>query len=391
MRRNRFGNMLLVAFATLAVLAGGVALAQEQSGDIEGIVTDKDGAALPGVTVESEGPLGARVAVTDVNGVFRFPNLRSGVYKLTAKLDGFVTAEVPGVDLQLGTTLRVNFTLQPGTFEDTITVAADTVAIDVTKTQTATSISREEITLLPRGRDFTDVVPLAAGAANEQQAGGISIDGSSGSENRFVIDGIDTTDPQDGTSAVPMRADFIEEVQVKSAGYAAEYGGSTGGVINAITKSGGNEFHGAVLAQYEDISWNGSSRPVLELNLDDPLIAEYNTYDKDDQDRIDPGFYISGPILKDKLWFFGSYQPGITDTERTVTFLSGVTDTFSTDSQVDYAAANLTANFGSVLFKVGVNMSPTSFIHFSKPPGSCTITLASMSEWLVPQYSAQYT
>jgi hypothetical protein len=358
MRRNRFSKALFATVAVLAMLVGGAAIAQEQSGAIEGVVTDKDGAALPGVTVETTGQMGAQVAVTDINGGYHFPALRSGVYKMTAKLDGFVTAEVPGIDLKLGTTQRVNFTLQPGTFEDTITVAADTVAIDVTKSSTATSLSREEITLLPRGRDFTDVVPLAAGAVNEQQAGGISIDGSTGSENRFIIDGIDTTDPQDGTSAVPMRADFIEEVQVKSAGYAAEYGGSTGGVINAITKSGGNEFHGAVLAQYEDISWNGSSRPVLELNLDDPLIAEYNTYDKDDETRIDPGFYVSGPILKDKLWFFGSYQPGIRSTDRTVSFTDGVRDTFNQDFQVDYAAANLTANFGSVLFKVGLNMSP---------------------------------
>jgi outer membrane receptor protein involved in Fe transport len=86
------------------------------------------------------------------------------------------------------------------------------------------------------------VVAQAAGAANESQAGGISIDGSSGSENRFIIDGIDTTSPQVGTNAVPMRAEFMEEVQVKSAGYAAEFGGSTGGVINAITRSGTNQF-----------------------------------------------------------------------------------------------------------------------------------------------------
>jgi len=341
-------------------LAGGVAFAQEQSGAIEGVVNDRDGAALPGVTVESLGPLGAVVAVTDINGVYRFPSLRSGVYKLTAKLDGFVTAEVPGIDLTLGRTLRVNFTLQPGTFEDTITVAADTVAIDVTKTQTATSISREEITLLPRGRDFTDVVPLAAGAANESQAGGISVDGSSGSENRFVIDGIDTTNPQTGVSAVPMRADFIEEVQVKSAGYAAEYGGSTGGVINAISKSGGNEFHGGVLAQWQKRSWGGDVRPTLERSNTSSRIAEYNTYDKDDEERIDPGFFIGGPILKNKLWFFGSYQPGLTDTNRTVTFINkgNYTDTFKQEVNVDYGALNLTANFGSVLFKIGANVSP---------------------------------
>jgi hypothetical protein len=361
---KRFANAFLVAFAALAVLVGGAAFAQEQTGAMEGTVTDKDGAALPGVTVEATGPLGAVVAVTDINGAYRFASLRSGVYKLSARLDGFVTAEVPGVDVKLGVTMRVNFTLQPGTFEDTITVAADTVAIDVTKTQTATSISREEIQLLPRGRDFTDVVALAAGAANESQAGGISIDGSSGSENRFVIDGIDTTDPQNGTSAVPMRADFIEEVQVKSAGYAAEFGGSTGGVINAISKSGSNEFHGGVLAQFENSDWNGDVRPTLQRNLQNSNLAEYETYDTDDVQRIDPGFFIGGPILKNKMWFFGSYQPGLTDQDRTVTFVNNAnpdgyyTDTYNTTTDVDYAALNLTANFGSLLFKIGANISP---------------------------------
>jgi len=366
MRRNRFGNSLLVAFAALAILVSGAAFAQEQTGSIEGVVTDKDGAALPGVTVEALGPFGAVVAVTDINGVYRFAAVRSGVYKLSAKLDGFVTAEAPGIDVTLGTKHKVNFTMQPGTFEDTITVAADTVAIDVTKTQTATSISREEITLLPRGRDFTDVVALAAGAQNESQAGGISIDGSSGSENRFVIDGIDTTSPQTGVNSVPMRADFIEEVQVKSAGYAAEFGGSTGGVINAISKSGGNEFHGGVLAQYQERDWGGDVRPTLEYNLDDSSIPQYTTYDADDESRIDPGFYISGPIFKNKLWFFGSYQPGLTDTNRTVTFVDSAhpdgfyTDTYNQKVTVDYAALNFTANFGSVLFKVGANISPYS-------------------------------
>ena len=159
MRRNRFGKALFATVAVLAMLVGGAAIAQEQSGSITGTVTDKDGAVLPGVTVEAMSAGGATlVSVSDIKGEYRFPSLRSGVYKLTAKLDGFVTAEVPDVSLELGRTLRINFTLQPGTFEDTITVAADTVAIDVTQSSTATSMSREEITLLPHGRDFTTVV-----------------------------------------------------------------------------------------------------------------------------------------------------------------------------------------------------------------------------------------
>ena len=108
--------------------------------------------------------------------------------------------------------------------------------IDLSSASTSTNISRERIEYIPRGRDFSDVVSQAAGATDESQAGGISIDGSSGSENRFIIDGIDTTSPQVGTNAVPMRAEFMEEVQVKSAGYAAEFGGSTGGLGGSSTR-----------------------------------------------------------------------------------------------------------------------------------------------------------
>ena len=131
---------------------------------------------------------------------------------------------------------------------------------------------------------------FAPGTVNDPQAGGISIDGASGLENRYIIDGIDTTDPQIGDDAIPMRAEMFEEVQVKSAGYAAEYGGSTGGVINAVTRSGANVFSGAVFVDYEDEGWNGSERPTLYSGT-----GEYEYYGKDDETRWDPGFYRGGP------------------------------------------------------------------------------------------------
>jgi hypothetical protein len=350
MRRNRFGKALLASIAVLAMLVGGAAIAQEQVGSIEGFVTDRDGTALPGVTVEAmRTGQSALVAVTDVKGEFRFPRLSSGVYKLTAKLDGFVTAEVPSINLELGRTLRVNFTLQEGTFEDTITVAADTVAIDVSQSSTAMSISREQIDLLPRGRDFSSMVTLAAGAADESFAGGISIDGASGSENRFIIDGVDTTHPQDGLQGEAMITDFIEEVQVKTAGYAAEYGGSLGGVINAITKTGGNEFSGSVGFYYTDSAWSGKVRPTEYLS--DPTY--FRTFSKDDQTRFEPGFQLGGPIVKDKLWFFFAYQPAMTSTDRTP---DGSTTTFGQDTTVDYASGNIKGNIGSsFLYKIAGN------------------------------------
>jgi hypothetical protein len=309
------------AFAFLAVALCVQALpAQEQTGEIEGTVTDNSGEALPGVTIEAKGPLGTQIAVTDSDGDFRFPRLRSGVYTLTATLEGFAISEGQ-VDIGVGEVQTVNFEMASASVTEEIVVVGENVGIDLGSSSTTTSISRERIEIIPRGRDFADVAAQAAGASDESQAGGISIDGSSGAENRFVIDGIDTTSPQEGINSVPMRADFIEEVQVKSAGYAAEYGGSTGGVINAVTKSGGNDWSFGVLAQYEDMSIGGGSQ---RRELNDSLTTDgafvYSNNKKDDETRIDPGFFIGGPIVKDKLWFFGSYQPGIRDRTRTVDF-----------------------------------------------------------------------
>ena len=351
---------------TLALLAlsAPALMAQETTGAIEGVVKDPGGAVLPGATVELTGPPGKVVVVTDERGEYRFPRLPSGRYTVAASLAGFVT-QTANIDLTVGITNRTEFTLGLAGVEETVSVSAQSLAIDTKSSSTATNISRERIEVLPRGRDFTDVVSQAAGAANESQAGGISIDGSSGSENRFVIDGIDTTSPQVGTNSVPLRAEFIEEVQVKSAGYAAEYGGSTGGVINAITKSGTNTFRGGVLADWEERSWGGPDRKLLVDSLTEDTY-EYIDYEpgdeytpKDEETRIDPGFYLGGPIFRDRLWFFGSYQPGIRSTERTVTFQTGVTNTFEQDFQVNYATWNVTGNIASkVLFRVGGNYSP---------------------------------
>jgi outer membrane receptor protein involved in Fe transport len=320
---------------------------------------------------------------TDTNseGNFRFPKLAPGDYMVTADFEGFqpVTAEVT---LILGETMTVNFTMQ-STFSEEITVFSDTVAIDFKESATTTSIREFEIDYLPRGRDFTDVVSFAAGVVENNQAGGISVDGASGLENRYVIDGLDTTDPEIGTSSVPMRAEMMEEVQIKSAGYAAEYGGSLGGVVNAVTRSGGNEFHGSVFVDIENNDWNGSARPELESHRG--LI----TWPKDDEKRYDPGFVISGPVMKDRWWFFVSYQPGIRSTDRTIYWENqegnqdaidylgaDLTATYTQDFQVDYTSANTTVNFGSnVLFKAGINFSPFETENYLPGRGGLTTSL----------------
>jgi hypothetical protein len=348
-----------IATLLAITLFAGSAMGQEQRGSIEGVVKDTSGAVLPGVTVSLQSANGAKLeAVTDAEGVYRFPSLAPTTYTVVAALSGFSTQTATNVQVNLGQARRVEFSLPLAGVSETVEVTARTAAVDLTTPATATNISRERIDFIPRGRDFTDVIGQAAGAAPESQAGGISVNGSSGSENRFIIDGIDTTSPQVGTSAVPMRADFMEEVQVKSAGYAAEFGGSTGGVVNAITRSGSNRFSGSVQSEFQQRGWGGKQRSILVDSLTSSTF-QYITPPKDDEMRLDPGVSLGGPILRDRLFFFGAYMPGIRDTKRTVNFSNGVTDTFDQDFKVHYGTFNITGNAGSkLLFRGGGNFSP---------------------------------
>ncbi len=237
--------------------------AQEQTGQIQGSVKDSSGAMLPGVTVEltntSLGSVAATV-VTDANGVYRVPGLRPGKYEALAKLAGFTPAKTENIELRLGQILTIDLALAVGGVTETVSVTAESPIIDTKQSARNTNITAEKFERLPKGRDFSTIVTQAPGANKEPRSGGISIDGSSASENRWIIDGAETTNINQGTSAKPLVTDFVEEVQVKSSGYNAEYGGSTGGVINVVTRSGTNRFRGDVLTYFSGDSLDSDNR-----------------------------------------------------------------------------------------------------------------------------------
>lgn len=344
---------LVLALFAVALFAT-TAAAQEQTGSIVGKITADGGESLPGVAVEIKGPSGTLVSVTDAKGEYRFPRVTPGAYKLTARLQGFQTYENSRIPVTLGDRATVNVTLKISSVMETVVVTGERVQIAVGENATTTAIAAEQLALLPKNsRDFTSVVAQAPGASNEAFTGGIQIDGASGSENRFVIDGIDTTQPQDGLSGQGMVTDFIEEVQVKSAGYSAEFGGALGGVINAVTKSGTNEFHGTVGVSYVDSSLNGDPRPIYGQSYE----GYYIQPNKDDQTRWEPGFSLGGPIVKDKLWFFAGYSPTLVDTTRTPL---NTTSTFDQSQTFHYFSGNLKGNLGSkFVYKLSANISPS--------------------------------
>lgn len=354
MQKRALWRVGLSAFAiALMVLALAVpASAQEQVGAIQGKVLDASNEPVPGATVEAVEAGGQKFsAITGAEGGFRFPRVPPGRYVVSAKLEGLSPAEPQSAVVNLGQTVTVALAMGVGVVSETISVVGETGQIDIKGSSTSASLSAEDIALLPKGRDFTSVATLAPGVTQENFAGGLSIDGASGSENRFVIDGIDTTDGLDGTSGQNLITDFIEEVQVKSAGYAAEFGGSVGGVINAVTKSGTNDFQGFVGVYYGDRDWDGSER-ALPYNTGTSL---YRTYDEDDITRIEPGFGVGGPIVKDKAWFYAGYSLTEVETNRTP---PGQSTKTSTDTR-EYYLLNLKGNVGSqFLYKVSGNFAP---------------------------------
>jgi outer membrane receptor protein involved in Fe transport len=335
--------MRKTALVLLLCLAGATAFAQEQRGSIEGVIKDSTGAIIPGVTVEARSPslVGVQTALTDASGVYRFPALAPGKYEITATLQGFSGAKATGVALELGQILKVDLTMSVSGIAETVQVRGESPLIDVKQNAAATSIVSDVIDRIPKGRDFTNLVAFQAPGANqESRAGGIQIDGASGSENRYVIDGMDSTDLRSGTSRTGLLTDFVQEVQVKSSGYNAEYRASTGGVISAITKSGGNSFHGTVGTYWTSDGLQGSQRKSLRLGLTNQDIAEqFNTPD-DNFTRTEPVADLGGPLLHDRVWFYAGYIPQLEHRDRTVTFVSNnVTQKFTQytrDHNVNY-------------------------------------------------------
>ncbi len=329
----------------LVLLLAPLASAQETRGSIEGVVKDASGAVLPGATIEARS-VGAAVstAVSDSAGGYRFPSLTPGIYEVSATLTGFGPRKVENIQLQLGQILKVDFALSIAGMSETVQVSAESPLIDVKQNAAAVSIQSDIIDRIPKGRNFTSVITTAPGTNQEAKAGGLQIDGSSGAENRYVIDGLDTTSLRNGTSQSSLLTDFVSEVQVKSSGYNAEYRAATGGVINAITKAGTNALHGDLGSYYSNDNWAGKVRPSLRLNPANQTLSEYTSTPRDPAYNLDLIGDVGGPLLRDRAWFFAGYGPQYGRQKRTVTFTNGGnTETFRSDDETRNLNYNVTA------------------------------------------------
>ena len=340
----------LIGLLALLLFLPTAAAAQEQTGSIQGVVKDPQGAVLPGAVVEARNPLGgATTAVASTDGVYRFPALPPGTYEISATLQGFRPARKVDAVLELGKNLTMDIVLSLASVAEEVTVTAESSPIiDVKGNTVSATLSRNTIERMPKGRDFTSILRVAPGAQQENKAGGTQIDGASGSENRFIIDGMDTTNLQTGVSGKTMLLDFVEEVQVKSSGYNAEFGGATGGVVNVLTRSGSNSFHGQLGSYYQTDDFYGDRRPFARFNPFDSNLAETGLVNPDDKWLYySPLADIGGPIFRDRLWFYGGGAYTRNNNERDATFRTDVTKAkrhFEWWSQAKYYNYNVTGS-----------------------------------------------
>jgi hypothetical protein len=288
---------LLVLLLVLCALP----LVAQTTGSINGHVTDSSSAPLPGVTVEAKSVSlqGTRTTVSDPEGLYRLPLLPPGDYSVTFTLQGFATKQKK-VSVGLGKEAAIDASLTPAVSGE-ITVSADAPVIDTSSGALGTNLTERSIENLPTGRNYTSIVQVTPGVSSDanptEQRDSITVYGSSGAENSFFIDGVNTTGVEYGFQGKQLNFEFIQEVDVKTGGYEAEFGRSTGGIINVITKSGGNTFKGDVFGYNDRDSFQGNAKSVVSTG------GTLQGFTKSDY-----GLDFGGYILKDKLWFFGAYD-----------------------------------------------------------------------------------
>ncbi|MFW6140317.1 MAG: TonB-dependent receptor [Acidobacteriota bacterium] len=284
-----------------------------QTGKIEGKVTDDQGLALPGVDVVIESDTliqGTRSTVTSAEGTYRFPRLPIGEYKVTFKLTGFKTLIKENVEVAIRKTTTVNTSLEIGAIEEEITVIGEAPVVDTKSTTVGTNFTTPMLQKIPTARDPWVILQQTpgmvmdreniGGSESGQQSDGY-VHGSLGNQTGYYIDGVNMTDPSDLSSMMYYDFDSFDEIQIETGSHEADV--QVGGVvINMVTKSGGNKFSGGVNFYYEDENLQTNNIPE-----DDPTY-EGAGFGNPMHYLYDYGFDLGGPIVKDKLWFYGAFR-----------------------------------------------------------------------------------
>lgn len=343
-------NFSIIAFALMFVLSlTGSGLAQARTGNIEGVIKDPQGNVVPNVEVTATGiSIGfSRTVQSDETGQFRIQQVPPGTYRVQTSGGGFATATAENVIVNLEQNTSVNFDLQVAGTTANVNVTADDVpAIDTQSNTIQTSINERAAELVPKqSPNFASLIRVSPAVREEPLGAGFQIDGASGAENTFIVDGLEVTNFRTGqlrnTQNIPN--DFISEVQVKTSGFDAEFGGATGGVITVVSKGGSNSFNGQIGTQFEVSAFNGGTRPILRAQSGSAEFinpgsngGSFLNPGDDEYTFVFPSGRFSGPIIRDRAWFFVSAAPQTLNFQRNRIFPTGTTQEFRAKVRREY-------------------------------------------------------
>lgn len=311
-----------------------ITFGQQTTGSVEGTIKDEKGGVIPGVGITLSGvSVGFnRTVQANDDGVYRFQQVPPGTFKITtAAVNGFAAGLLENITVTLEKTTTADITIGVSQSVNTVDVSSDPlgVAIDSTDSKVQTNITSQLIDQLPKGGSFTTLLKVSPGTRSEPLAGGFQVDGASGSENSFLIDGQSAENFRTGmlTPNNNIPTSLVSEIQVKTSGFEAEHGGASGGVISVVTKSGSDVWHGEFGTVLEDSkiqpapryatqSYNTASAPQYLYSLPQPRDSFLNFF---------PTASLGGSIIKKHLWFYGNYSPQIYSRSRTSNFINSPT------------------------------------------------------------------
>jgi hypothetical protein len=355
MKRERFGAK--IALATVLALVAVLLLlpaAQAQTGgaNLIGKVQDKSGKPLPGVTITAtQKDTGlTRSTVTESDGKFRLPSVPAGMYSVVAELNGFATVTVQEVRLNVASDRELTVDMSPSTVEESITVIDEAPLVQTTPTIGAV-VSEKQLENLPlNGRQFANLAVLAPGTnlsynSDPTKPGQLTValNGGIGRNVNYLVDGGDNMDDTIGGALQNFNLESVQEFNIQTQQYKAEYGRSTGGVLTVVTKSGTNNFSGSGWGFFRKDSLNSETESEKQAGIG-----------KQPYDRKQYGATLGGPIVKDRVHFFATYEKTDRKTQYTV----------NTGVFADQDGKSVPIPFKDDLFtgKLTANLSPKQFL-----------------------------
>jgi len=308
---NRIFNRL--GFTAVAIVAGVLPAAAQSTttGSVSGIVKGANGAPLADATVRVTSGQVSRTAVTSSDGSFRFGLLNPGAWSVKVTKAGFMQFST-NVTVTTNADQGVNVKMSPEGGA-TVEVIAAAATVDTTSTTQGMNVTLDELSSIPKARDFTQLAMMAPGVTTDTSFAGININGASAAENSFVLDGLVTTDFRSGFQGASMKTDFIDQFEVQTGGFRPEFS-ALGGVISAVTKSGSNTTKGSAW-----LTWDAVGIQAVPKQSPYYIQAPANS-------RYDIGFEVGGPIIKDKLFYFVGVDMQTTEGTKPLQPLDGLSD-----------------------------------------------------------------